>query len=40
MSINVTVVGATGISTVITNNDTVDVAFGTAFQAQVPSLLV
>jgi hypothetical protein len=40
MSINVTVVGATGISTVITNNETVDVAVGTAFQAQVPSLMV
>ena len=40
MSINVTVVGATGITTVITNNDTVDVAVGTAFQAQVPSLMV
>jgi hypothetical protein len=40
MSINVTVVGATGITTVITNNDTVDVSVGTAFQAQVPSLMV
>ena len=40
MSINVTVVGATGISTVITNNETVDVGVGTAWQAQVPSLMV
>ena len=40
MSINVTVVGATGISTVITNNETVDIAVGTAWQAQVPSLMV
>ena len=40
MSINVTVVGATGITTVITNNDTVDVSVGTAWQSAVTELAV
>jgi len=40
VSINVNVVGSTGITTLITNNETVNVGVGTAWQAQVPSLLV
>lgn len=40
MSINVTVVGATGVSASITNTDVVNVSAGTGFQSQVPSLLV